>query len=153
MLPNGARYYVDHAHPEISTPEVTNAAEAVIWDRAADRIVQESMRHASGLLDGDAELGEAGRHGGVGAAVAAAYVEAAGSEHRGERAHGAAADAEDVHAPDGGPVDGRWSGPGDGLFGRGERDARDGRRRGCRRHAATVVRTRGAREKGHGEDP
>ena len=38
VLPNGARYYVDHAHPEISTPEVTTAAEAVRWDRAADEI-------------------------------------------------------------------------------------------------------------------
>jgi proteasome accessory factor A len=56
VLPNGARYYVDHAHPEISTPEVTTAAEAVVWDRAADRIVQESMRHATALLDGEAEL-------------------------------------------------------------------------------------------------
>ena len=36
VLTNGARYYVDHAHPEISTPEVTNAREAVVWDRAAD---------------------------------------------------------------------------------------------------------------------
>ena len=29
VLTNGARYYVDHAHPEISTPEVTTALEAV----------------------------------------------------------------------------------------------------------------------------
>ena len=28
VLTNGARYYVDHAHPEFSTPEVTNALEA-----------------------------------------------------------------------------------------------------------------------------
>jgi proteasome accessory factor A len=56
VLPNGARYYVDHAHPEISTPEVTNAAEAVRWDRAADEIVRASMVYARELLDGDAEL-------------------------------------------------------------------------------------------------
>ena len=56
VLTNGARYYVDHAHPEVSIPEVTTALEAVMWDRAADEIVRRSMRHASQLLDGDAEL-------------------------------------------------------------------------------------------------
>jgi len=35
ILPNGARLYVDHAHPEYSTPEVTNPRDAVLWDRAA----------------------------------------------------------------------------------------------------------------------
>lgn len=34
ILPNGARLYVDHAHPEYSTPEVTNPRDAVLWDRA-----------------------------------------------------------------------------------------------------------------------
>ena len=56
VLPNGARYYVDHAHPEISTPEVTTAAEAVRWDRAADEIVRASMRHAADILESGAEL-------------------------------------------------------------------------------------------------
>ncbi len=56
VLPNGARYYVDHAHPEISTPEVTTAAEAVRWDRAADEIVRASMRYADDILEPGAEL-------------------------------------------------------------------------------------------------
>jgi len=56
VLPNGARYYVDHAHPEISTPEVTTAAEAVRWDRAADEIVRASMGFARELLHDGAEL-------------------------------------------------------------------------------------------------
>src|SRR5680860_899406 len=43
VLPNGARYYVDHAHPEISLPEVTNALDLVRWDRAADEIIRSSM--------------------------------------------------------------------------------------------------------------
>jgi 3D-(3,5/4)-trihydroxycyclohexane-1,2-dione acylhydrolase (decyclizing) len=30
VLPNGARYYVDHAHPEFSTPEVTTPRDVVI---------------------------------------------------------------------------------------------------------------------------
>ena len=32
ILTNGARLYVDHAHPEYSTPEVTNPRDAVLWD-------------------------------------------------------------------------------------------------------------------------
>ncbi|WP_062292080.1 depupylase/deamidase Dop [Demequina phytophila] len=38
VLANGARFYVDHAHPEYSGPEVTGARDAVIWDRAGDAI-------------------------------------------------------------------------------------------------------------------
>lgn len=38
VLPNGARFYVDHAHPEYSGPEVATAKEAVLWDRAGDAI-------------------------------------------------------------------------------------------------------------------
>ena len=56
VLPNGARYYVDHAHPEISMPEVVDADDVVRWDRAADEIVRASMRHADAVLPDDAEL-------------------------------------------------------------------------------------------------
>jgi proteasome accessory factor A len=56
VLPNGARYYVDHAHPEISIPEVTTAAEAVRWDRAADEIVRASMSYAAEILEAGGEL-------------------------------------------------------------------------------------------------
>lgn len=38
VLSNGARFYVDHAHPEYSGPEVTGARDAVVWDRAGDAI-------------------------------------------------------------------------------------------------------------------
>ena len=34
ILPNGARYYVDHAHPEYSTPECASPRELVIHDKA-----------------------------------------------------------------------------------------------------------------------
>jgi proteasome accessory factor PafA2 len=50
VLTNGARYYVDHAHPEISTPEVSTALEAVRFDRAAEEIVRQSMVHANAKL-------------------------------------------------------------------------------------------------------
>ncbi len=56
VLTNGARYYVDHAHPEISTPEVTDAREAVVWDRAADEIVRDSMTYARDLLGDSSEI-------------------------------------------------------------------------------------------------
>jgi Pup amidohydrolase len=38
ILPNGARLYVDHAHPEYSSPEVTNPRDAVLWDKAGEAI-------------------------------------------------------------------------------------------------------------------
>ncbi|WP_020144218.1 depupylase/deamidase Dop [Terracoccus sp. 273MFTsu3.1] len=44
VLTNGARYYVDHAHPEYSSPEVTLPRGAVTWDRAGDAIALESVR-------------------------------------------------------------------------------------------------------------
>ncbi|PPK94685.1 proteasome accessory factor A [Kineococcus xinjiangensis] len=44
ILTNGARLYVDHAHPEYSTPEVTTPRDAVLWDRAGERVVLESVR-------------------------------------------------------------------------------------------------------------
>lgn len=43
VLGNGARLYVDHAHPEYSSPEVTSPLDAVRWDRAGDVVVQCAM--------------------------------------------------------------------------------------------------------------
>ena len=54
VLTNGARYYVDHAHPELSSPECADARTAVVYDRAAELIAQASMSAASSLLpDGE----------------------------------------------------------------------------------------------------
>jgi proteasome accessory factor A len=47
ILTNGARFYVDHAHPEYSSPETTNPRDALIWDRAGERIMAESSRRAA----------------------------------------------------------------------------------------------------------
>ncbi len=44
VLRNGARLYVDHAHPEYSGPEVTNPRDAVIWDKAGDAVVLAAAR-------------------------------------------------------------------------------------------------------------
>ena len=56
VLTNGARYYVDHAHPEISTPECLTALEVVRWDRAAEEIVRASMDAARRLLEDGSEI-------------------------------------------------------------------------------------------------
>jgi proteasome accessory factor A len=40
ILPNGARYYVDHAHPEYSTPECLSPRSLVIHDKAGERILE-----------------------------------------------------------------------------------------------------------------
>jgi Pup amidohydrolase len=47
ILTNGARLYVDHAHPEYSSPETTNPRDAVIWDKAGEWIMAEAARHAA----------------------------------------------------------------------------------------------------------
>ncbi len=47
ILPNGARLYVDHAHPEYSTPEVTNPRDAVLWDRAGVEVMNVAARAAA----------------------------------------------------------------------------------------------------------
>ena len=56
VLTNGARYYVDHAHPEISTPECTTALEILRFDRAAEEIARVSMRALSEVLPPGAEV-------------------------------------------------------------------------------------------------
>ncbi len=56
VLTNGARYYVDHAHPEISTPECSDALQALVYDRSAEEIVRLSMALAAPLLPDGAEL-------------------------------------------------------------------------------------------------
>ena len=43
ILTNGSRLYVDHAHPELSTPEVTGPRDAVLWDRAGVEIMRRAM--------------------------------------------------------------------------------------------------------------
>lgn len=45
-LPNGARLYTDHAHPEYSTPECRSARDAVACERAGEAILREALRGA-----------------------------------------------------------------------------------------------------------
>jgi proteasome accessory factor A len=55
-LVNGARYYVDHAHPEYSCPEVTNVRDLVIHEKAGERILEASRREANALLPSGAQM-------------------------------------------------------------------------------------------------
>ncbi len=56
VLTNGARFYVDHAHPEISTPECLTALEVLRFDRAAEEIARAAMRAVSDVLPPGAEV-------------------------------------------------------------------------------------------------
>lgn len=49
ILTNGARLYVDHAHPEYSSPEITGPLDGVIWDKAGERVMAEAARRAAQL--------------------------------------------------------------------------------------------------------
>src|SRR5438132_6580095 len=50
VLTNGARYYVDHAHPEYSTPECANALDAIRYDKAGEVILARSVAAAARTL-------------------------------------------------------------------------------------------------------
>ncbi len=47
ILTNGARFYVDHAHPEYSSPEVLTPRDAMLYDRAGQMIMAQAGRLAS----------------------------------------------------------------------------------------------------------
>ena len=55
ILTNGARLYVDHAHPEYSTPEVTTPLDIVRWDKAGEQVMLDASRRA-GQLPGGAPI-------------------------------------------------------------------------------------------------
>jgi proteasome accessory factor A len=56
ILPNGARYYVDHAHPEYSTPECTTPRDLVVHDKAGERILERSMREVAAAMPNAPQL-------------------------------------------------------------------------------------------------
>ncbi len=47
ILTNGARLYVDHAHPEYSGPEVTSALDVVRFDKAGDKVMAIAAQRAT----------------------------------------------------------------------------------------------------------
>ena len=54
VLVNGARLYVDHAHPEYSSPEVLTPRDALVWDRAGEVVARRAM---TALSDGGGSAG------------------------------------------------------------------------------------------------
>ncbi|ANH39724.1 Depupylase [Nocardioides dokdonensis FR1436] len=52
ILTNGARLYVDHAHPEFATPEVTSPLDVVRWDKAGEQVMLDAARRAGQLPGG-----------------------------------------------------------------------------------------------------
>jgi proteasome accessory factor A len=56
VLTNGARYYVDHAHPELSTPECGDARSIVVFDKSAELILLRSMEAAKRILPEGQEI-------------------------------------------------------------------------------------------------
>lgn len=50
ILNNGARFYVDHAHPEFSTPECSNVLDLLRYEKAGERILNRSRLGANQLL-------------------------------------------------------------------------------------------------------
>ena len=55
VLTNGARLYVDHAHPEYSSPEVMTPRDAALYD-AAGVVVMERAAKAAGTFGASANL-------------------------------------------------------------------------------------------------
>ena len=55
-LTNGARYYVDHAHPEYATPECRSARDLIACDKAGERILESSCQRANATLNGAHEI-------------------------------------------------------------------------------------------------
>lgn len=53
VLPNGARFYNDHTHPEYSTPECRTLKDLLAQDRAGERIVQRAADRRNKSLGGE----------------------------------------------------------------------------------------------------
>lgn len=56
VLSNGSRFYVDHAHPEISTPECRTIRDVVMYDRASEEIMRTSLMRANDRLPHGTEM-------------------------------------------------------------------------------------------------
>ena len=50
VLTNGARFYVDHAHPEYSRPECLTPLECLVYDKAGEEVLRRSMVAAAARI-------------------------------------------------------------------------------------------------------
>ena len=57
VLTNGARLYVDHAHPEYSTPECLTPLEAALHDKAGELVMARAVKAAQKLIPAGQILG------------------------------------------------------------------------------------------------
>jgi proteasome accessory factor A len=53
VLTNGARLYVDHAHPEYSSPECRSPLEATLFDVAGEEVMRRALLVANETLDSE----------------------------------------------------------------------------------------------------
>jgi proteasome accessory factor A len=56
VLPNGARFYVDHAHPEYSSPECRTPIEAVLYDLAGEEVLRRAVLSGNTTLTPDDQI-------------------------------------------------------------------------------------------------
>ncbi len=57
VLSNGARLYVDHAHPEYATPECFDPLEAALHDKAGEVVMARAGISAGALLEPGQRMG------------------------------------------------------------------------------------------------
>ncbi|MCP3974891.1 MAG: proteasome accessory factor PafA2 [bacterium] len=56
VLTNGARLYVDHAHPEYSTPECVDAREAALYDKAGEWVMARAVERTRAAMSPDERM-------------------------------------------------------------------------------------------------
>ncbi|MFO7549362.1 MAG: depupylase/deamidase Dop [Acidimicrobiia bacterium] len=56
VLANGARLYVDHAHPEYSAPEGWDPLEGALYDKAGELVLAAAARRATEAMSGAQEM-------------------------------------------------------------------------------------------------
>ena len=53
VLSNGARFYVDHAHPEYASPECSDPLQAALYDKAGERVLADAAAAYRGFRPGE----------------------------------------------------------------------------------------------------
>ncbi len=56
VLTNGARLYVDHAHPEYSSPECRTPLQATLYDKAGEHVMREAMKNVLRMTGNSQEI-------------------------------------------------------------------------------------------------
>lgn len=56
VLTNGARFYVDHAHPEYSSPECIDPRSAALYDKAGEQVMVDAVAAAQERLGPDERM-------------------------------------------------------------------------------------------------